>query len=445
MKEAIELSDLKGFAKKGETKDTLTYGRAILKNGLFESTIDAQKIIDNPNVFNVEVKAGDITNQNQSGRCWMFAGLNAIRSIVFEKFGVKNLELSQAYLQFYDRLEKANFFYEWCLKNPDADLSGREYGYVLSLCVGDGGHWAMFVNLVNKYGVVPLSEMPDWSVNKATRDFQNYLGTIFANDYKDFRKAFQEGKSEEELRKLKEEKLKKLYRFLAISLGVPPKKFVYEYVDKDEKAISLPSLTPKEFYDKYIGEDLSSYVCLTNAPIEGFDNYVKYVAKNTNNVVGGEPVQVFNVTLEEFRSSLVAALKGNTPVWFGAEVLAESNRSSGLLIKDLYCLHDISNIDDNLQKGERLDYKSAYCDHAMTFVGVNLDKKGMPNRYKVANSWGKDVGKEGFFIMDEAWFENYVYEIFVPRKYVSEELLKKYDEAKIIEVDPYFAIFALSD
>lgn len=445
MKCSIEADNLKAFAKKGESKDALAFSHAVLKNGLFDSAIDAKKIIDNPNVFNVEVKAGDITNQNQSGRCWMFAGLNAIRSIMFEKLGVKNIELSQAYLQFYDRLEKANFFYEWCLKNPEADLSAREYSYVLSLSVGDGGHWAMFANLVNKYGVVPQSEMPDWAVNKSTRELENYLGTIFANDYKDFRLAAKEGKSEEELRALKEEKLKNLYRFLVISLGVPPKKFTFEYVNKDDKAVRLKTLTPKAFYDEYIGEDLSSYVCLTNAPIAGFDDYVKYVAKNTNTIIGGDPVQVFNVSLDEFRESLIAALKGNTPVWFGAEVQAESMRSSGLLVKDIYRLGDITGIDDTLSKGERLDYKSVYCDHAMTFVGVNLDDKGVPNRYKVANSWGKDVGKDGYFIMDEAWFETYVYEIFVPRKYIKDELLKKYDDAPIVEVDPYFAIFALSD
>ena len=58
--------------------------------------------------FSHVVKTPDITNQKQSGRCWMFAGLNVLRVEAMKRLKVDQFEFSQTYLQFFDKLEKAN-------------------------------------------------------------------------------------------------------------------------------------------------------------------------------------------------------------------------------------------------------------------------------------------------------------------------------------------------
>ena len=60
--------------------------------------------------FSVLVKTNNITNQKQSGRCWMFSTLNVLRQRVIEKCKLEDFSISPTYLAFYDKLEKANLF-----------------------------------------------------------------------------------------------------------------------------------------------------------------------------------------------------------------------------------------------------------------------------------------------------------------------------------------------
>ncbi len=49
-----------------------------------------------------------VTNQERSGRCWLFAGLNR-RASAPRKTGLKDFEFSQNYAMFWDKLERANY------------------------------------------------------------------------------------------------------------------------------------------------------------------------------------------------------------------------------------------------------------------------------------------------------------------------------------------------
>lgn len=70
------------------------------------------------------------------------------------KHDLKEFELSQAYLFFWDKLEKANYFLEQMIDTADEDLEGRLVQRLLSQPVADGGQWDMAANLVEKYGLV---------------------------------------------------------------------------------------------------------------------------------------------------------------------------------------------------------------------------------------------------------------------------------------------------
>ena len=432
----------KNYAKK---KDYKLRERTVTKNGINASSINEEIQRSLKTVFSEDIEAGKITNQRHSGRCWMFAGLNVIRVILMKKLNVDNIELSQAYLQFYDKLEKANFFFERTIELANEPIDSRLNVFFLDNGIGDGGHFVMFTNLVKKYGVLPIEEMPDLAVSQNTDELNDVLGHVLKQGLRDIRASLKEDPTKAKAYETKERYLNDIYRILTISLGVPPKEFTYDYVDKDKKHVTLPPLTPKEFFAQYIADDLNDYVCLCDAPIEGRDNYVKYTCHYVNNVEGGDPVFFFNVSPKEFKDACIASLKGKTPIWFGSDVLTQSLRKEGQLADGLLERASLFDFDYNLTKQDRLTYRASFCNHAMTFTGVNLDEKGTPNRFKVENSWGKDNGNDGFFVMSDKWFDEYVYEIFVKREYVSKEVLAKYDAAKTVEVSPFDTLWAEMD
>jgi len=60
----------------------------------------------------IELEGTPVTNQRSSGRCWLFASTNVFRVPIIKKYKLTGFELSQNYLFFWDKLEKANFFLE---------------------------------------------------------------------------------------------------------------------------------------------------------------------------------------------------------------------------------------------------------------------------------------------------------------------------------------------
>lgn len=448
MKQELEAKDIQGFEKKFEANKAYTVAqRAVTKNGIYNSAIDPTVRSSLKTTFNIDIDAGNVTNQRQSGRCWMFAGLNVIRTILMKKLNAKNIELSQAYLQFYDKLEKANFFLEKAIELRKEAPNSRLNLFLLDAAIGDGGHFAMFVSLVKKYGVMPIDFMPDYAVSQNTNELNTTLTALLAKDMHIIHEDDKKGLSEDKIRAKKSKMLDEIYRVLTISIGLPPKEFAFQYEDlgNDEKKekkhmVTLPTTTPKEFYDKYIGQDLEEYIPLCDAPIEGMKRYQKYTSPYVNNVYGGDPVIFFNVSLSEMKKAAIKSLKAGDVMWFGSDVLSESMRKEGLLARDLIRVDDLFDVTLPKDKGERLTYRASFCNHAMTFTGVNLENNH-PTRWKVENSWGKENGDDGFFVMDDKWFDEYVYEIFVNRKYIDASVLKKWDASTLIDEDPFNTLY----
>lgn len=438
MKSTLEIKDLEKFSKNfAADKELNVAKRSVARNGIVNSAVDPDAVLALQNTFSVDVDAGDITNQKQSGRCWMFAGLNIIRMVAAKKLNLKSFELSQAYLQFYDKLEKANFTLEKALEIADEPINSRLNTFLFDNGIEDGGHFVMFTNLVKKYGVIPSELMPDNVVNCGTSELNSLLHAIIGKDILALREAKSSGASSEELSSKKEEMLAEIYNVLCVTLGVPPKAFTYEYKDKDNKFVRLEETTPLEFYEKYVGVNLDDYIVLSDAPMSGYKANQKYTSSWVNNVIGGDPVVFFNVGTEEMKKATIASLKANELVWFAADVSSESLRKQGLLGYSLIRYDELFKISLLQDKGGRMDTRVSFCNHAMTFTGVNLLDGDKPNRWKVENTWGKEPGNGGFFVMDDAWFDNYVYEVFVKREFVSPEVLKAYDESTTIDVEPW--------
>lgn len=453
MTNIIKEKELEAFRKAYED-DPLNQvkERTITSNGINVSVVDNRVVKEAKPVFSIDVDAGEITNQLRSGRCWMFAGLNVLRKIAMEKLGMKNLELSQTYLQFYDKLEKANSFLEKVIELSKQPLISQDNIFNFQGSAADGGYWSYFVNLVKKYGVLPRSEMPTTKVSDDTSELNSLLTKVLNQDAMILRSKCEKMATDETLRKHKQKMLEEVYRILAISLGVPPKEFTFEYeakeADKDTKSKyqSLKTMTPLKFFNEYIGEELDNYVNLCNSQIPGLEEYKAYTSRLVTSVCGGQGEVFFEVPIEVMKKAVIASLKKKELVWFAADVSTYSMRTKGILSNEVYGFNNFFGINLSLKKGERLSYYTSFCNHAMTFTGVNL-VDGKPNRWKVENSWGKDNGFNGFYVMDDAWFENYVYEVIVKKDYLTEAVVKKYEEAmkKPVELPPYYAIFTSMD
>lgn len=445
MDNSLAIKDINSFSKSFlENKENSISQRCVMANGINASCTDVELKNQISNTFSINIDSGLITNQQQSGRCWMFAGLNVIRTSLIEKLNVKNIELSQAYLQFYDKLEKANFFLERVIELAEEPYDSRLNVFLIDSSFMDGGHFAMFVNLVKKYGVIPSQFMPDSQPSHDTRELNTTLTQILTDDMAFLRNEVAKKATAEKLSSYKKKMLKEVYQVLAISLGEPPKDFTYEYQDKKDVFHRLNKLTPKDFYDQYIGINLDDYISLCDAPLIGFKPMTNYTCKYVNNMIGGEPVVFFNVPLKDLKNSVIASLKNKEPVWFSADVLSQSLRKEGYLVSGILKKDELFHISIKDDKKTRLSYRSSFCNHAMVFTGVNL-KGNTPDRFKVENSWGKDNGTEGYFVMSNQWFNDYVYQVLVNKKYIKKDIVDAYLKSKPVEVSPFNALWKYED
>ncbi len=409
---------------------------AAVGNGLVSAAKSYALARRSQHTFSVSLDQHGVTSQKKSGRCWMFAALNTMRYHVIHQLGLEDFELSQSYLFFYDKLEKSNYFLENILETLDEPTSGRLVSYLLSGPVGDGGQWDMFCNLVRKYGVVPKSACPESANSSSSREMDMYLTEKLREDACILRKLHRSGSGVDELRERKRGMMEEVYRILCICLGKPPEAFDFEYRDKEKNFHRDRGLTPRGFFAKYIGWDLDDYVSLINAPTADKPFGRSYTVKYLGNVKDGRPVRYLNLEIGELKRAAIAQMQDGSPVWFGCDVGKRSDRDAGLMDLEALRLDRLLSTEFTMDKAERLDYGQSLMTHAMVFQGVNLDGDGRPDRWRVENSWGKDAGEQGYYVMTDRWFDEYVYQVVVHKKYLSEEQLAAY-RAEPIPLEPW--------
>lgn len=431
----LTASDLQELRKDYEQNpDNKVLEGAVTQNGINNVARDAsvdEKL--NP-VFSVEVKTGKVSNQKRSGRCWMFALLNTLKHQFGEKYKVKDFELSQNYLFFWDKIERANIFYDRIINTADKPLDDRTVEFYLAGPGSDGGQWAMAVSLVQKYGVVPTSAFSETNVSENTGDLNMILNYKLRQDAMKLRNMVHDKVSEEDIHEAREEMLSEVYRIAAYSLGVPPKTFDLEYRDDKENYHIDRDLTPKAFFDKYFSDaDLDDYVVLSNSPDKEFNKMYSMTAQD--NVVDGRSIKFLNLPMEDLKKAAIAQLKDGKAVWFANDITRQSDRKTGFLSDKLYHYDELFNVDLSMTKKQRLQYHEAVVSHATALTGVDL-VDDEPRRWKVENSWGAKNGVNGYFTMDDGWMNEYVYEVVVNKKYLSADQVALLDQTPV-ELKPW--------
>jgi bleomycin hydrolase len=367
------------------------------------------------------------TNQKQSGRCWLFAGLNLLRVGAAATMDLKEFEFSQNHLLFWDKLEKANHWLEAVIATADRDVDDRSVAQLLATPAEDGGQWNMFVALVRKHGLVPKAMMPETHSSSKTSSLNKAIALVLRRGARDLRARVAAGDGADEVRELKQEILTVIHRVLCIHLGTPPERFSWQWTDKDKVFHRDEETTPQQFAARYASIPLEEYVCIVHDPRAAHPAGRTYTVEHLGNVVGAPPVIYLNVEIDLIRDLTMRSLVDGEPVWFGCDTDQMSNGELGYWDASLYDLQGVYDTDLSLSKADRLLHHETLMTHAMLFTGVDV-VDGRPRRWRVENSWGNEKADKGFWTMNDSWFSEHVFEIAVRRDRLPESMLSAFDE-----------------
>lgn len=396
--------------------------------------------------FDIEVSQGKRCDQQRSGRCWMFASLNIFRASIMRKYDLKSFELSEAYPLFFDKLEKSGWFLQSIMDTLDKPLDGRLVSHLLADPISDGGQWDMFCGLVKKYGVVPKETMPETACSRNTHDMDKFLARYLRGCAKTLRGAHVEGSSAHDLNAMAKDMLGNVQSLLITCLGEPPTSFDVRLRNKDDELVLTGTFTPQEFYDEVVGIQLDDYVSVISAPTADKPFNHTYTVKYMGNVVEYGQVRYLNLEPAELKRMAIAQLRDGQPVWFGCDVDQCFLRDEGIMdpaALDVDSLFGFA-IEGCLNKAERLDYGESILTHAMVLEGVNLNNAGDPVLWKVENSWGKDHGRNGFDTLSDAWFDEYVYQVVVNKRYLTDDQRHILQTEEPIELAPWDPLGSLA-
>ena len=432
------LEELRQSEPKSSTEKALH--NAIAVQGMQDFFINNQRPRSIEDKFSVEVQSSGIADQKQSGRCWLFTGLNVLRAQLMTREKSGTFFFSQNYSFFWDQLEKSNLFLEGIIETRKLPVNDAKVEWLFKNPINDGGQFTGISDNLYKYGVVPAEVMPETTSSNNTKLLGKMLARTLRQTGIQLRKASEKGESLAQLRKRKEDGLKKVYRLLSLNLGVPPTSFSYTLKDKDGKVISTETYTPQSFYERFVGADLrGQFVMLMNDPSRPY--YKVYEIEYDRHAYDGKNWTYVNLPMDEIKQMAIASLKDNTMMYYSCDVSRELDRSQGIAALDNYDYASLLGYPFDMDKAERIQTFDSGSTHAMTLKAVDLDASGKPVKWKVENSWGEKTGVKGHIIMTDAWFDAYTFRLVVNKKYATQKVLDllKTKPVQLPAWDPMFA------
>lgn len=417
---------------------------ACTRNDHAEVLMDRARSVSYNHDYAVTVDAEQkVTNQKSSGRCWMFAALNVCRSFLIKKYNLPNdFELSQSYTFFWDKMERANYFLETMMELAEEPLEGRLFQHLLKSPLEDGGQWDMFVNVVEKYGVCPKSVFPESFSSSSTRR----MNWVLTHKLRGWAAELREEKDGAKRKTMKAAFLEEYLGALLVSLGTPPQAFDWTFKDKDGKYNKIANLTPMSFLRDHVnaaGFDFTEWISLINDPRNEYSK--TYTVDKLGNVQGASAVKYINVDMETFKKYTTMQLDKGEAVWFGCDVGKHFNRNLAVMDTKLYNFELVYGTKPTMDKKTRLLYNDSLMTHAMVFTGYDKDADGRPSKWRVENSWGDGANKgagcgcpyslpsdKGYYLMTDAWFDEYMYQIIVKKSDLSPELKAVMDTDPVV-------------
>ena len=416
-----------------------------LRTALAGSSIN--QLAKNPNnpassdtYFSHSVPSKGITDQQSSGRCWLFTGMNVMRAKMIKKYNLGAFQFSQSYSFFYDQLEKSNLFLQAVIDNAHKPMDDKLVEWLFKNPLSDGGTFCGVQDVMMKYGVVPAEAMPEsYNANNTSR-----MSAIIALKLREYGLALRQGAAQGQkpavLEKRKVEMLSTIYRILSTCLGEPPTTFKWTMKDANGRPVSTKEYTPKSFYDEYVGEDLkNNYVMLMNDPSRPYHR--TYTIDMDRHSYDGAQWTYLNLPIEEIKPLAIASIKDSTMMYFSCDVGKFYDSKTGVLCTENFDYATLFDTDFPLDKADRIRTFASASSHAMTLMAVDLDADGKPTKWKVENSWGPNSGVAGHLIMTDKWFDEYMFRVVIEKRFVPEKLLKLYNHepTRLPAWDPLFS------
>lgn len=388
--------------------------------------------------FSNSVPSKGITDQESSGRCWLFTGMNVLRSTMINEKQLNSMNFSHIYLFFYDQLEKSNLFLQAIIDTRKSPMDDKTVEWLFRNPLSDGGTFTGVADLVAKYGVVPQGIMPETFASNNTSRFTSLIKRKLREYALELRSM--KG-NEQSLQNAKKEMLAEVYRILVLGFGQPPTEFAWAPKDANGKYVSEPkNYTPQSFYAEMIGEDLQNdYVMLMNDPTREY--WKTYEIQYDRHTYDGHNWLYLNVPMEDLKAAAIASIKDSTMMYYSCDVAKELDSKRGLLDMNNYDYSSILGVDFKMDKKQRIQSFDSGSSHAMTLKAVDLDANGKPIKWEVENSWGATSGFNGHLIMTDEWFDEYTFRLVVKKKYLSEKVLKASQQKPTLLPcwDPMFA------
>ena len=434
------LQQLEGSYKGNPTEKAIR--NAMNRVGIQQMAVNSENLGLKDKTFSVEVKNTGISDQKNSGRCWLFTGLNVLRGRAMRKLGNKDFFLSQVHLFFYDQLEKSNLFLQGIIDTRKQPIDSEMVRWLFKNPLSDGGTYTGVADLAMKYGVVPAEVMPETYVSNSTNEFCSHLKRKLREFGITLREKSEAGMNEKQLQALKVEQLSTVYRMLVMAYGVPPTEFTWKSssagADAEEK-----TYTPQEFFRTYCveeGEDLvKDYVMLMNDPSRPYNKV--YEIDYDRHVYDGHNWLYVNLPIDELANIAIASLKDSCQMYFSCDVGKFLDRTDGILDIANFDYESLLGTSFGMNKKQRIESFDSGSSHAMTLMAVDLDKDGNPKKWKVENSWGSGSGQNGYIIMTNEWFREYMFRVVVNRKYCPASVLEtmKQKPVRLPAWDPMFS------
>ena len=389
--------------------------------------------------FSIKVESKGITDQQSSGRCWLFSGLNVMRAKAIARYNLPSLEFSQAYSFFWDQLEKSNLFLQGVIDTAKEPMSNQTVEWLFKHPLSDGGTFTGVADIVSKYGLVPKEVMPETYSSEHTSQMSSLIGLKLKEYGLELRESVQKGMDVKKIEARKTEMLETVYRILVLNLGVPPTEF--DYVRKDVKGnpVETEHHTPMSFLEKYGDKNLlTNYVMVMNDPSREY--YKCYEIDFDRHRYDGKNWTYVNLPVEEIKEMAIASLKDSTRMYFSSDV-TQLDSKRGLLDVNNYDFGSLLGTTFGMDKKQRIQTFASMSAHAMTLMAVDLDENGKPKKWMVENSWGAQSGYKGHLIMTDEWFNEYMFRLVLETKYVPKKVLDifKQKPVRLPAWDPMFA------
>ena len=447
--DGIPTSWVDGMIAKSESADARSRRMQdiVQRLGFSKAALNRDILQDHNDKYTVEIPMGSITDQKQSGRCWIFAGLNMIRStMIADKTVTRDFEFSENYLHFFNMLEKSNRQLEEIsgkVYRPSfpKNLSSEERRAAVVPELGDGANgYEDFAFLVSKYGLVPKSAMGETVSSGATAVLQSELKDSLAATISELladAKQSKAGREPNRAQEIRSRGMARVWKILATHLGTPPSRFDYRENGRTETAGRLQitpahvkTYTPREFARDFAKFDPRDYVTVSSFP--GKKQKTVYGLKNSaiGKSAPGEPgfdIRLLNVNSDRLEALAAEAIKGGQPVWFGADVGNSKDNETGIMHPGLYDRAAVYQFDADEAAPALTRKQASYFarigpNHAMVLTGFDQPDPQKPIvKFKVENSWGGSVGSNGVFHLYREWFHQNVFEIVVHKRFLNGE------------------------